>query len=139
MYQRGGKLVAKVVPDTKAATLSPLLAQYVTTNSRVYTDGWDYGDVNRHYTQMSVDHGIGFYGTTLTDESGNCTMICTNGIENAWSYLKRTLFETYYHISKKHLQLYVDEFAFRVNTRNIGDIDRFELFLPKVARIWQNK
>lgn len=82
IYQRGGKLVAKVAPDTKAATLSPLLSKYVITNSDVYTDGWDYGNVNSHYTQMSVDHGIGFYGTTLTDESGNSTMICTNGIEN---------------------------------------------------------
>lgn len=133
MYQRGGKLVAKVVPDTKAATLSPLLSKYVITNSNVYTDGWDYGNVNSHYTQMSVDHGIGFYGTTLTDENGNSTMICTNGIENAWSHLKRTIFGTYYHVSKKHLQRYVDEFIFRFNTRNIGDIDRFELFLHNVA------
>lgn len=133
MYQRGGKLVAKVVPDTKAATLSPLLSKYVIINSNVYTDGWDYGNVNSHYTQMSVDHGIGFYGTTLTDGNGNSTMICTNGIENAWSHLKRTIFGTYYHVSKKHLQRYVDEFIFRFNTRNIGDIDRFELFLHNVA------
>lgn len=133
MYQRGGKLIAKVVLDTKAATLSPLLFRYVMAESNVYTDGWDYGNMNGCYTQMSVDHGIGFYGTTLTDEYGNSTMICTNGIENAWSHLKRTLFGTYYHVSKKYLQRYVDEFTFRFNTRNMRDIDRFELFLHNVA------
>lgn len=32
---------------------------------------------------MSVDHGIGFYGTTIVDADGVCVMVCTNGIENA--------------------------------------------------------
>ena len=71
MYQRGGKLVAKVVPDTRAKTLSPILSDYVATESRVFTDGWEYGDM-RSYEQMSVDHGIGFYGTTVVDADGVC-------------------------------------------------------------------
>ena len=132
MYQRGGKLVAKVVPDTRAKTLSPILSEFVTTESRIFTDGWDYGDM-RSYEQMSVDHGIGFYGTTIVDADGVCVMVCTNGVENAWSHLKRTIFGTYYQVSKKHLQRYVDEFTFRFNTRNLGDFERFELYLQSVA------
>ena len=34
---------------------------------------------------------------------------------------------------KKHLQRYVDEFTFRFNTRNLGDFERFELYLHNVA------
>ena len=133
MYQRGGNIVAKVVPDTKAKTLTPLLEQYVSTESRVFTDGWEYGDIDRRYEQLSVDHGAGFYGTSYINNEGEYIVICTNGIECAWSHLKRTILGTYYKVSKKYLQRYVDEFTFRFNTRNIGDFQRFELLLRNVA------
>ena len=133
MYQRGGNIVAKVVPDTKAKTLTPLLEQYVSTESRVFTDGWEYGDINSRYEQLSVDHGAGFYGTSYVNNEGEYIVVCTNGIECAWSHLKRTILGTYYKVSKKYLQQYVDEFTFRFNTRNIGDFQRFELLLRNVA------
>ena len=133
MYQRGGNIVAKVVPDTKAKTLTPLLEQYVSTESRVFTDGWEYGDIDRRYEQLSVDHGAGFYGTSYINNEGEYIVVCTNGIECAWSHLKRTILGTYYKVSKKYLQQYVDEFTFRFNTRNIGDFQRFELLLRNVA------
>ena len=133
MYQRGGNIVAKVVPDTKAKTLTPLLEQYVSTESRVFTDGWEYGDINSRYEQLSVDHGAGFYGTSYVNNEGEYIVVCTNGIECAWSHLKRTILGTYYKVSKKYLQRYVDEFTFRFNTRNIGDFQRFELLLRNVA------
>ena len=133
MYQRGGNIVAKVVPDTKAKTLTPLLEQYVSTESRVFTDGWEYGDIDRRYEQLSVDHGAGFYGTSYVNNEGEYIVVCTNGIECAWSHLKRTILGTYYKVSKKYLQRYVDEFTFRFNTRNIGDFQRFELLLRNIA------
>lgn len=133
MYQRGGNIVAKVVPDTKAKTLTPLLEQYVSTESRVFTDGWEYGYIDRRYEQLSVDHGAGFYGTSYVNNEGEYIVVCTNGIECAWSHLKRTILGTYYKVSKKYLQRYVDEFTFRFNTRNIGDFQRFELLLRNIA------
>lgn len=133
MYQRGGNIVAKVVPDTKAKTLTPLLEQYVSTESRVFTDGWEYGDIDRRYEQLSVDHGAGFYGTSYVNNESEYIVVCTNGIECAWSHLKRTILGTYYKVSKKYLQRYVDEFTFRFNTRNFGDFHRFELLLRNIA------
>ncbi|WP_285945725.1 transposase, partial [Thomasclavelia cocleata] len=41
---------------------------------------------------------------------------------------KRMIFGTYYSVSKKHLQRYIDEYVFRFNTRNISDIERFNYF-----------
>lgn len=35
----------------------------------------------------------------------------------------------YHFTSKKHLQFYVDEFAFRYNSRKMTDANRFNLFL----------
>jgi transposase-like protein len=48
----------------------------------------------------------------------------TNLIEGFWSTLKRGVYSIYHHVSKKHLQLYLNEFAFRYNNRkNKGMFD----------------
>ena len=41
----------------------------------------------------------------------------TNGIENFWSLLKRTLNGTYVAVEPFHLDRYVDEQVFRFNNR----------------------
>lgn len=133
MLQRGGNVIAKVVTNTQAKTLAPYISDYVNENSIIYTDGWDYGGLSLNYTQRAVDHGIGFYGTSFITEDGEFMQISTNGIENAWSHLKRTIFGTYYHVSKKHMQKYVDEFIFRFNTKYHSDYQRFDLYLQHIA------
>ena len=55
--------------------------------------------------------------------------VSTNGLENVWSNFKRMIDGTYHRVSKKHLQTYVDEFAFRFNTRNYEEQERFDLML----------
>ena len=41
-----------------------------------------------------------------------------NHVENAWSLFKRGLIGVYHHVSAKHLQEYLDEFAFRCSHRS---------------------
>ena len=43
--------------------------------------------------------------------------VSTQGIESAWSLLKRSIVGSYHQLSAKHLQAYADEFAFRFNNR----------------------
>jgi transposase-like protein len=61
------------------------------------------------YGHVTVNHSLGQYCT----QDG----INTNGIENFWSVLKRGIIGIYHHISEKYIQRYLDEFAFRQNTR----------------------
>ena len=56
----------------------------------------------------------------------------TNGIENAWSNLKRTIKGTHIHVSPEHLQKYVDEVAFRLMHRDRQD-EMFEIILSQLA------
>lgn len=133
MLQRGGHVAAIVVPDTKASTLKPLITQYIQKDSTVFTDGWEYSGLDKSYRQFSVDHSKHFYGETITTADGERIEVATNGIENVWSHFKRMIFGTYYKVSKKHLQRYVDEFVFRFNTRKCSEIERFELFLQCIA------
>lgn len=133
MLQRNGHVLAVVVPDTKASTLKPLISKFIEKDSTVFTDGWEYSGLDKGYRQFSVDHGRHFYGETITTCDGERIEIGTNGIENVWSHFKRMIFGTYYKVSKKHLQRYVDEFVFRFNTRKYSEFERFELFLRSIA------
>lgn len=133
MIQRNGTMIAKVVSDTKSYTLEPHIKEHIEPGSVIYTDGWDYGVLSKSYIQRSVDHGSHFYGTTFVSSDGELIQVSTNKIENAWSHLKRTMFGTYYKVSKKHMQKYVDEFVFRFNTRNYSDCERFDLYLHNIA------
>lgn len=131
--ERGGKIFARVVPNTQAKTLVPIVKKNVEVGSSVYTDGWSYKGLEKKYTQMSVDHGKHFYGMLLVTEDGEVIEVTTNRIENAWSVFKRTMKGTYIHVSKKYLQRYVDEFVFRFNTRKISKYERIELLLQYAA------
>jgi len=50
-------------------------------------------------------------------------------MENRWSHLKRMIYGTYTHISRKHSQKYMDEFTMRFNTRKYEEKERFDLVL----------
>jgi len=58
--------------------------------------------------------------------------IHTNGIENFWSLLKRSLKGTYIAVEPFHLGRYVDEQVFRFNERDGTDADRFTAALRRV-------
>jgi hypothetical protein len=58
----------------------------------------------------------------------------TNGMENFWSLLKRTIGGTYVSVEPFHLFRYVDEQAFRFNNRlPLSDADRFSFLVRKIV------
>lgn len=121
MLQRGGKVIAKVVENTRSRTLFPLILKHVRVGSQLYTDEWDYsGAVDYLYDHRNVNHGAGFYGY------GELT---TNRIEGFWGVVKRSITGIYYHWSRKHIQRYIDECVYRFNTRHYTDGERFCLLL----------
>lgn len=124
MLQRGGKVIAKVVPDTKAKTLRPYIDKHIMEESTVYTDEWNYGNLHEKYTHKQVFHAAKIYA--MGD-------VYTNSIEGFWSILKRGYIGIYHYISRKHLQLYVNEFTFRYNTRDNSISQRFNLLLSKTG------
>lgn len=123
ILQRKGKVRTIVVPDTKVKTLNPIIKGCIKPGSTLYTDEWNYGDINCLYNHKNVNHSAHFYA------SGD---LHTNSIEGFWSIAKRSVNGTYHYISKKHMQGYFDEFSFRYNTRNISSFERFNLFLSYI-------
>ncbi len=104
------------VPDVRGETLQPYVRKYVKGGSYVFTDAWvGYHGLDREYVHQVIDHAE-------TYVKGN---VHTNGIENFWSLLKRTLKGTYVSVEPFHLFRYLDEQAYRFNNRKANDGERF--------------
>ena len=121
MVERGGKVKGVVVPDKTTETLSTEILGTIKEGSKLYTDEFSsYKALKRIYDHQYVKHSESEY------VQGR---VHTNTIEGFWSILKRGIIGVYHFTSKKHLQLYVDEFVFRYNSRNYSEASRFNLFL----------
>ena len=57
----------------------------------------------------------------------------TNGVESFWSMLKRGYHGTYHHMSAKHLDRYVGEFAGRHNVREADTVDQMETLVTDMV------
>ena len=124
MVERGGKVTARKVENVQSKTLTAEIIRNVKESATVYSDEWlGYKGISRIYDHSIVKHNQGQY------VNGR---IHTNTIEGFWSLLKRGIFGIYHFTSKKHLQMYVDEFVFRYNTRNNSESNRFNLLLGNI-------
>jgi transposase-like protein len=120
---------AKVVPNVKRETLQNEVLREVKHGSRVYTDeAIGYDNLRSRFVHDVVNH-------TERYVDGQ---VHTNGIENFWSLLKRTLKGTYVAVEPFHLERYIDEQIFRFNNRGtkdnpLTDSDRFVAALAQVS------
>lgn len=113
---RNGKVNAFVVSNVKSDTLRPIIEDKIRLGTTIMTDEWNsYARLNENYNHNIVQHGKGQY------VKGKCH---TNGLENFWSIVKRTINGSYIRVSRKYMQLYVNECVFRFNNRNNPDIFR---------------
>jgi transposase-like protein len=111
MVQREGHVVAMTVPNVQRATVMPHVVKRVLPASTVYTDEYAiYNTLHREgYEHDTIEHGAGVY------VSGD---VHTNTIEGFWSLVKRGLAGTHHMVSAKHLQGYLNEYAWRYNHRD---------------------
>ncbi|MDQ1095190.1 MULTISPECIES: IS1595 family transposase [Chryseobacterium] len=125
ILQRDGKMNAFVVPDTKRSSIQPLICRYVNPETTILiSDEWlGYTGLNKYYDHKIIDHSKKEY-VSLQDNS-----IHTNNIEGSWNILKKSVSGMYNHVSKKHLQKYVDEFVYRFNLRKVSDQEKFRYLL----------
>lgn len=112
MVERGGRVIAKVTPDTKVKTLFPIIHERVLPASTVYTDDYviyeNLATKVNGYDHRRIQHSQKVY--VMGD-------IHTNTIEGFWSLMKRGIGGVYHSVSRKYLQSYLDEYSFRYNRR----------------------
>ena len=109
---RDGEIRAQIVPAVDAATLHPIIKENVATGATLYTDE------HRVYAGLAADYKRGIIRHGLKEfVKGDCH---TNGIESFWALFKRGYHGVYHQMSRKHIQRYVNEFAFRFNRKTRG-------------------
>ena len=108
------RVSATVVKNTDAKTLQGFVGDHAAEGATVYTD--DHGGYQgMPFEHETVKHSVSEYVNGMAH---------TNGIESFWSLLKRGYHGTYHHMSEKHLNRYVSEFAGRHNDRGADTIDQ---------------
>ncbi len=117
MLERDKEVRGFVIDEAKRDVIMAKIYENVKLGSEIITDEhkayyWLYSQ----FKHQVVNHSKGAY------KKGADTH--TNSIEGFWLTLKRGVYGIYHHVSKKHLQRYVNEFAFRYNNRkNSGMFD----------------
>lgn len=106
--ERGGEIRMETAPDQSTETLQGFVNEYVAEDAEaIYTDEHG-GYRNIRPNHQTVNHSQDEY------VRGD---VHTNSVEGMWSLFKRGVVGSFHHVSRKHLDRYLDEFEFRFNNR----------------------
>lgn len=113
---KASRVKLKVLKTTRNHEVQGNVREYVLKGSELHTDALrSYIGMNQDYVHQVIDHAICY-------AKGH---VHTNGLENFWCLLKRSIKGTYVSIEPFHLFRYLDEQAFRFNERKDSDLGRF--------------
>jgi len=125
--RKGGRVFARATPDVTKQTLLGIVEEKILPKSTVFTDEYpSYEGIDRMdygYTHKRINHAAKVY--VMGD-------IHTNTIEGFWSLVKRGIGGVYHQVSQKYLQSYLDEYSYRYNRRDQGNLI-FTSLLKRVA------
>ena len=125
LRQRGGKSIAKPIESTGKESLHSEISRHVQVGSTVCTDEHQSYEGLKGFEHGHVKHSAGEYV--------GANDIHINSAESMWALVKRSLYGTWHHVSRKHLGRYLNEATFRLNEGNVKNhtLDRLESFAAK--------
>ncbi|MGO9255192.1 MAG: IS1595 family transposase [Bryobacteraceae bacterium] len=125
ILERGKTVRVNVIDERSKAVVQQIVKDNVEKGAEVFTDAlMAYVGLNKEYAHQIIDHAEAYVRENIH----------TNGLENFWSLLKRSLGGTYVSVEPFHLFRYVDEQAFRYNNRKpMDDADRFSYVIRKIV------
>ena len=112
------KVRTKVIGKFDARAMKSEISAHVEKGSTVYTD--EHGGYSTLGENGDFVHDFVRHAETYVRGA-----VHTNGIENFWSLLKRSIGGTYVSVEPFHMFRYLDEQSFRFNERYGNDCDRF--------------
>ncbi len=117
LVQRDGDVRSCRVDNVKGKTLKGLIRREVEGEAHIMTDAFpSYRGLEKEFASHGViDH----------DQEYVRGIIHTNFAESYFSLLKRGIVGAFHHVSRQHMDLYLNEFDFRWNTRKLNDGERW--------------
>jgi transposase len=118
IVERKGRIVARVNPDLTISATSALVKEYVLPETLIYTDE------GSNYNALPRLSGMGYQHRRINHTQKVYVMgeVHTNTIEGFWSLVKRGIGGVYHSVSAKYLQSYLNEYSFRYNRRDSGNL-----------------
>jgi len=123
IMERGGKVVTKVIDNTKKKTLQKEVREHALAGSALFTDSLKSYEGLDEFQHEVIDHALAYVDGDVH----------TNGLENFWSLLKRALKGTYVSVEPYHLFRYLDEQGYRFNNRWMTDSQRFSMAVRQIV------
>ena len=121
IIERNGDLRMDTIERTTTQVIKPLVLANVCKTATINTDeGKQYMFVQHDYKHEIVKHSAEEY---VRGE------VYTNTIEGAFGHFKRSIIGVYHHASKKHINRYLNMFAWRWNSRDMGEGQRVNALL----------
>lgn len=119
-----GTVTAAVIDGTDTDSIQENIYEWVETGSALFTDTHKaYEGLDACFALKQVNHSKGEYVSGI---------VHTNGIENFWSLLKRSIKGSQIHVHPFHLQRYVVE-TFAYNERGSDDLGRIRAAMTGVS------
>lgn len=123
-HKSPSRVRAAVVPRDDASTVLARIRGNVRYGGKVFSDAaGSYAELCLTHVHAAIDHSLRYVQGEIH----------TNGIENFWMLLKRTIGGTYTSVSPFHLNRYVVEQVFRFNFRTTSDSGRFAQAMLQVV------
>jgi transposase-like protein len=125
IIENNGRVRAEPISNLSKAYLQRFVRANAREGATVVTDAFrSYAGLSDAYTHKTVNHSVGEY---VRDQAH------TNGIESFWALLKRGHYGIFHSMSSKHLHRYVNEFAFRHNTKQAGTMGFIEATVGRMV------
>jgi transposase-like protein len=134
IVERKGRIVARVTPELTMSAIGAVVKQYVLPQSTIFTDEFASYNSLPHMADMGYQHRRINHSQKVY-VSGD---VHTNTIEGFWSLVKRGIGGVYHSVSAKYLQSYLDEYSFRYNRRDSGNLI-FSSLLNRVGEMASRK
>lgn len=115
---RGGKVVAQLVENTKAETITKFIKKFVNTDETDF-----YTDQFRSYN--GVGEIMKSHEKLNRSEEWEAGELHTNTIEGFWSFVKRAWYGSHHHYSTGYTPLYLAEACYKYNYRNENIFTKF--------------
>ena len=116
--QRGGQVIAQLVPDATGETIAEFLKKFVKTeDSQLMTDQY------RGYNAIGKE--MKNHETLNRSEAWDPGEIHTNTMEGFWSFVKRAWYGSHHHYSTRYTPLYLAEACYKYNYRETCIFEKF--------------
>ncbi|MFZ3352800.1 MAG: IS1595 family transposase [Xanthobacteraceae bacterium] len=130
IVERGGRTVAKSVPNLRMESVRPFIYENIKAGSAVSTDEANIYDLLKSagYDHKAVNHGKKQW-RKFNYRRGEYHH--TNSVESFWRLFKNSIRSTHIHVSEKYMDRYLKEFTFRSNHRGMVNA-MFDLLIASV-------